>query len=202
LRGAVPTVTSDGKVLVFLQLDEGAGIWKLDMAIGGKPVKLVAGDGLFPFITNDDRDVMFVSSRDGQSSLWTVPLAGGQPVKVLEDSVVGGFSVSPDGKRLLVNNPFKLMVCDLPSCSTRMDVRPAANGGGTIRFSPSGRELAYVDASGFNIWLQPLEGGPVRQLTRFNDGKRVAFFDWSRDGRLAVLRTTTSTDIVLLKGVK
>jgi serine/threonine protein kinase/Tol biopolymer transport system component len=206
LRGAVPTVTSDGKVVVFLKLDEGAGIWKLDTTTGGKPVQLMSGDGLYPVITEDDRNVMFVSARDGQTSLWTVPLEGGQPVKVLDESVVG-FSISRDGKRLLVVsaviNQIKLAVCNLPSCTNRMEVKPAANGGGVTRFTSSGRELAYVDASGFNIWLQPLDGGPVRQLTHFNDGKAVAYFDWSRDGqRLAVLRTTTSKDIVLLKGVK
>jgi Tol biopolymer transport system component len=50
LRGAVPTVTSDGEVVVFLQLDEGAGIWKLDTTTRRKPVRLMDGDGLFPAI--------------------------------------------------------------------------------------------------------------------------------------------------------
>ena len=205
--GALPSVTSDGKVVVFVKLDEGAGIWKLDTATGGKPVQLMAGDALYPNITKDDRNVMFVSARDGTSSLWTVPLEGGQPVKFLEESSVG-FDISLDGKRLLVvstlDNQVRLTVCDLPSCTNRLIVKmPENNGSPLIRFSASGRELAYVDTSGFNLWLQSLDGGPARQLTRFTDRKTVAHFDWSRDrSRLALLRTTTSKDIVLLKGLK
>jgi len=205
-EGAVPTVTSDGKVVVFLKLDQGAGLWKLDSSSGGRPVQLMAGDALYPLVMPDDQNVMFVSPRDGRSSLWTVPVDGGPPVKFLDESAIT-FDVSPDGKRLLVvstvANQVRLMVCELPSCSNRMNVKPAENGGAPVRFGRSGRELAYVDASGFNVWLQPLDGGPVRQLTRFSDGKAVAYFDWSRDGRrLALLRTTTSKDVVLLKGLR
>ena len=71
-----------------------------------------------------------------------------------------------------------------------------------MRWTPDGQSIAYVDTTGSNIWSQPLDGGPPRQITHFSD-RYVASFAWSRDGkRLAVARTTTTNDIVLLRGLK
>ena len=51
--------------------------------------------------------------------------------------------------------------------------------------------------------MQPIDGGAPRQLTTFAEGKRIASFAWSPDGRqLAVARAVTTSDIVLLKGVR
>lgn len=45
-------------------------------------------------------------------------------------------------------------------------------------------------------------GHPPRQLTRFTDARRIYAFAWSRDGkRLAIARTSTTDDIVLIKGL-
>jgi Tol biopolymer transport system component len=72
-----------------------------------------------------------------------------------------------------------------------------------LRWTPDGKAIAYIDdASVANIWALPLEGGTPQQLTRFTDGD-VQSFAWSRDGtRLAVIRSTTTNDIVLLQGVR
>jgi hypothetical protein len=48
-----------------------------------------------------------------------------------------------------------------------------------------------------------LDGKPPRQLTHFTDDRQIADAAWSRDGkRLAIARTTTTTDIVLFRGLK
>jgi Tol biopolymer transport system component len=50
-----------------------------------------------------------------------------------------------------------------------------------------------------NIWVQPLDGTPMRQLTQFNDDRTIVDFSWSPDGRkLAVTRASTLSDVVLL----
>jgi Tol biopolymer transport system component len=68
-------------------------------------------------------------------------------------------------------------------------------------WTPDGRGIAY--ARDGNIWVQPLGGGPPRQLTRSADGRPIGFFAWSRDGtRLAISRSTVTNDIVLLRGLK
>jgi hypothetical protein len=68
---------------------------------------------------------------------------------------------------------------------------------------PDGAALSYLAGTPANIWLQPLDGKPPRQLTHFTDPRPIADFAWSRDGnQLAIARTTTTNDIVLIKGLR
>ena len=126
----------------------------------------------------------------------------------IADIFAGAPDVSSDGRRLLFltsdpQNQFKLMVCDLPACTNRLTLPLPPNFAYvTQRFMPDGRGIAYVDTTLSNIWSLPLDGGPPRQLTGFSD-RRVANFAWSRDGkRLAIMRTISTNDVVLFKGLK
>jgi Tol biopolymer transport system component len=76
--------------------------------------------------------------------------------------------------------------------------------GGRIRWTRDGRGIAYVRAEPQpNIWIQPLDGSPLTRLTHFTDGRQILDFAWSRDGaRLAIARATTTTDIVLFRGLR
>jgi len=74
--------------------------------------------------------------------------------------------------------------------------------------SPDGDWLAapLVDRGTTNLWLMPVHGGPMRQITDF--GQRsvliVRRVSWSPDGKYiyaAVADTDTDTDIVLLAGL-
>ncbi|MFS8086178.1 MAG: hypothetical protein ACMG6H_11165 [Acidobacteriota bacterium] len=53
-----------------------------------------------------------------------------------------------------------------------------------------------------NIWSQPIDGGPPKQLTDFKSDL-IFRFDWSRDGKwLAVARGNISSDVVLINDLK
>ena len=52
-----------------------------------------------------------------------------------------------------------------------------------------------------NIWEQPVAGGPPKAVTHFTSDK-IFWFDWSRDGRLALSRGTDTTDAVLIKNFR
>jgi len=52
-----------------------------------------------------------------------------------------------------------------------------------------------------NVWEQPLAGGLPKQVTHFTSD-RIFYFDWSRDGRLALSRGTDQTDAVLIKNFR
>jgi Tol biopolymer transport system component len=66
--------------------------------------------------------------------------------------------------------------------------------------TPDGRGYAYVDGSGTNIWIQPLDGTAPRRLTQFED-QIITSFAWSPDGsQLAVVRARETSDLVLLRG--
>jgi len=60
--------------------------------------------------------------------------------------------------------------------------------------------LTYVDTRGgiSNIWSQPLEGGPPKQVTDFKS-EEIFSFARSRDGRqLALARGVETGDVVLI----
>ncbi len=55
---------------------------------------------------------------------------------------------------------------------------------GSASFSPDGTQLAVINnrSGQYNIWLQPLEGGPQTQLTFYTDNA-VRELAWSPDGK-------------------
>jgi serine/threonine protein kinase/Tol biopolymer transport system component len=199
-------VTADGKTIVFMKTSGELTIWKTD-AEGRSPVQLAKGT--VPVLTRDDRHVIYLDLSGGVQSPWMVPIEGGQPTQIVND--FAGFNsvdVFPDGRRLsfissVAQNQFRISICDLPSCTNRIDKSLPQNFVyQMLRVTPDGTALAYVATDLHNIWLAPLAGGPPRQLTHFTD-RTIANFAWSRDGkRLAIARTTTTNDIVLFKGLR
>ena len=92
-----------------------------------------------------------------------------------------------------------LFVCALPGCVSPRPIGAATFDTG-ISWTPDGRGVAFARDS--NLWVQALEGGTPRQLTRFTDTRPIGYFAWSRDGkRLALSRSTVTNDIVLFKGL-
>jgi hypothetical protein len=72
-----------------------------------------------------------------------------------------------------------------------------------IHWTPNGRSISFVwSVNGVdNIWEQPVAGGPPKQVTHFTSDS-IFWFDWSRDGRLALGRGTEPTDLVLIKNFR
>jgi hypothetical protein len=62
-----------------------------------------------------------------------------------------------------------------------------------------GKSLTYRDnkAGVDNVWTQPLERGPPKQLTNFTSEK-IFSFAWSGDGQLAISRGVETGDVVLI----
>ena len=61
--------------------------------------------------------------------------------------------------------------------------------------------LTYIDQRNgvSNIWSQPIDGSPPKQLTNFKSG-RIFQFAWSPDGKwLALARGTMTSDVVMIK---
>jgi len=118
----------------------------------------------------------------------------------------GPAEVSPDGRWIAFpsfddRKQPAIAICDLEACSSRRTV--AASG--IWRWMPDGQALAYVDLrTQSDLWAQPLDGSPPRQLTHFPaDGQQIWDFDWSADGkRLAVARARITSDIVLFRGLQ
>jgi Tol biopolymer transport system component len=211
-NGFQSAATPDGGFVVFVRASRGAdGLWKLDAA-GRQAVQLVPGFEKFggmtvePLVSPDGRSVLFISNKSGIQAPWIVPIDGGEPAQVVSEFAVD-LDISPDGRRLKFLSQSArgavLVVCDLPACANRRDIELPKNFGMPGRWTPDGKGLAYAEQTGANIWSLPLDGGMPQPITHFADqttGWAISAFAWSHDGaRLAIVRTSATDDIVLLR---
>jgi serine/threonine protein kinase len=202
-------------------------IWRVN-ADGSNPTQLSKGTfDTNPICSPDGKWVYYAGP--GAQWLKRVPVEGGEPETVPSSDVpnlygIGvGVAISPDGKLLAldadVNAPdhpdvalSELALVNLDSSSQSaprlLDIDSRVAGGAssntfanTMNFTPDGKSVAYVvrDKGVDNIWVQPLDGKPGKQITNFTS-ENIAQFRWSPDGKsLAVARNHQISDVVLLQ---
>jgi eukaryotic-like serine/threonine-protein kinase len=205
----VGEASPDGRYIVFSSYHPGdiVHIWRID-ADGGNAKQLTQGnfEDFSPFFSPDGKWVVFGSWRSGSLRAWKVSVDGGEPAQVTDlpfnanafvpngKSMFGGYfdeQVSPPRWRpalVSFDNGQLVKVFDLPP--------NVANWGMSDE-----RTLVYAydtDDVG-NLWTVPIDGGTPKQLTKFSS-ENIFGFKPSRDGkRFALVRGTSSSDIVLIK---
>ena len=190
-------------------------IWRVN-ADGSHPMKLAdARFDTFPVCAANQNWVYYFAEV---KQLWRVPLDGsGKPEPIPGSSVAGGFltgrgmGISPDGKTLVygieIVNPgdetgtHKIALLDVATLSSPrfLEANPRISKG--VQFTADGKAVAYpVAENGVdNVWIQPIDGGPGRQITHFNS-EQIFSLHWSPDGKnLGILRGHTDSDVVLLQ---
>jgi serine/threonine protein kinase len=202
------SITADGRYIVFVSNRSGApSVWRMD-ADGGNAKELASGEREpWPYCSPDGKWVVYEYGLF--STLWKVPLLGGEPTK-LTDNYAGSPAVSPDGKLVAcvyfekVNSPARLAIIPIEGGPpVKLFDLPAtfnAISGHNIRWAADGRAVTYIATRGgdSNIWSQPLDGSPPKQLTDFKS-EQMVFFNWSRDGKdLAFTRGSPIRDLVLI----
>jgi serine/threonine protein kinase len=138
--------------------------------------------------------------------LKRLPVQGGGAETIIH-SAIGAWNISPDGKTIVSLEVRELdhkLVLDLYSIEdkkvTYRDVDPRSLAG-PLAFTPDGNSVVYVvrEKGVDNLWQQPLDGAPYRQLTHFAS-ERIWQFRFSQDGsKLAVQRGHSESDAVLLR---
>ena len=94
-----PTVSPDGRYVVFSSLKPGmTDIWRMDID-GGNPKQLTTDQGGFTSVSPDGRWVIYSKTVSGVVSIWKVSIDGGDPVRLTE-YFSGLGVVSPDGKSI------------------------------------------------------------------------------------------------------
>jgi serine/threonine protein kinase/Tol biopolymer transport system component len=205
-----PSVSADGRYIFFASSRTGSfNIWRLDHD-GSDPRQLTSGGSdFYPYPSPDGKWVVYESGGSGKRAIWRVPVEGGK-AEQLTDTNTSVPVVSPDGK---------VIACrywDDNSNSQKIAIIPFAGGKPIrtfdipiidwqrIRWTIDGKALTYVQMHNgvSNIWQQPINGGPPKQLTYFQTDQIVSY-DWSRDNKLvACERGVEANDVVLLTSYK
>jgi len=202
------TVCGNGRYIVYRQLGKAAktaeNLWRMDVN-GSNPLQLTFGRNQVDVqCATDDKWVYFVDAGD-RFLTKRVPIDGGSP-EIAFDTAIPGAALSTDGKVLATLDVRELdhklmlkLVSTADKKSWYHDIDRRASG--PYRFTPDGKAVVYnVREKGVdNLWLQPLDGSPYRQLTHFTS-ERIAQFAFSPDGsQLALERGHTESDAVLLR---
>jgi eukaryotic-like serine/threonine-protein kinase len=198
----------------------GVELWRANTD-GSNPRRITAArsdPGVFASCSPDAKWLYYVESSPDR--ILRVSVDGGTPEEVPGSAVQNAIlaspdvSISPDGKLLAyvvaitgldnataVQDRIVVLNLDPAEKAARRLLEADKSFSGFLRFTPDGKDLAYVAAEGGtdNIWLRPLDGSPVRRITNFAT-QHTGSFAWSPDGKtLAVSRIQTEADVVLLR---
>jgi len=186
------------------------GIWRMDLD-GSNQKQLTKGENDFvPRCCPDGKWVVYVGGPSENRTLWKVPIDGGAPAQIT-DKPSGSPAISPDGKWIACvykgdpSQPEKLAVLPFQGGPrAKVFEVPPPIGVGAVDWTPDGRALSFAarNQGVANIWLQPLAGGPPKQLTDFN-AFAIFFHAWSPDGKqLALAYGTRIGEAVLISNFK
>ena len=210
LAAMEPAVSPHGDFLTFTQEDSNrhANIWRMDRD-GGNPKPLTVGRNNFrPAVSPDGQWVVFTSEQGGHSVLMKLPSTGGTPIPLTDYNSFFP-AVSPDGKWIACwyfsgqDQPAQLAIIPFAGGQPAKVFTLPATSGGNIHWTPDGRSVAFLirGDGAVNVWTQPVAGGPPKQVTHFTS-ENIFYFDWFRDGRLALSRGTEPIDAVLIKNFR
>jgi Tol biopolymer transport system component/DNA-binding winged helix-turn-helix (wHTH) protein len=203
-----PVASPDGRFIIFASNRTGiVEIFRMN-SDGSNLLQLTHSQGTgAPSISPDGRWVIYLASAD--NNLYRIPIERGEPQRVA-GKAVGVSSVSPDGKLIAYfapgKNAWAIAVSSFKDGSLirRFEVGSHSLNNRTLKWTKDGKGLLYAnmtDGVG-NIWMQPLDGGPPRQVTDFKaDG--IFCFDVTPDGKGVVCaRGGWKHDIVLIKNLR
>ena len=208
-----------------------SAIWRVNED-GSNPVRLTQGKrDRDPACSSDQQWVYYRADSIGNAQIYRVRLDGSAAPESLpgggnfrgyilaapnatpaRSSRTVEMSISPDNKVLAyavdqvsgaeTTESIALLNLESPT-SPRMLTTHAHRSGG-VQFTPDGKAVAYpIRENGVDsLWVQPLDGSAGHQITSFTSDQ-IDSFHWSPDGKnLALLRSHSESDVVLLQEVK
>jgi Tol biopolymer transport system component len=205
---ADPVQCADGRYIVFL-LGLHAGkdvqnIWRSDSS-GGNLKQLTHGKAdNFPVCAPDSKSVFYLQG----AQVMQVPIDGGTPRPVSDLQVNRFFDVSPDGRTVAFatidhaeghEERLALVAVDTGQLIKKIPFQRSWMG--LVHFSRDGKSILYSirEDNADNLWQQPLDGSPGKQLTSFKS-EHIWDYHWSPDGsKLAMVRGHEDSDVVLIR---
>ena len=203
-----PTVSPDGRTIFFESWRNGdSNIWRI--GTDGSGVRRITSDvsDVEPCCSPDGEWVFYSSLISGKTEICKVAPEGGKPLQ-WKGKLSGRPAVSPDGKRIAGHYYDASTYPPIPSVGSLDGSEPERTFAwppgdhwrSRIRWTPDGQALTYnLDRGNVsNIWIQPLAGGPARQLTNFTTD-HIWDFDWAPGNRLILARGPRNQDLVLIR---
>ncbi len=140
--------------------------------------------------------------------LMKVPIDGGKSEKISDELAANGFDISPDSKTIafaafghLAEHVEKLTLLSVDSNQVLKTLDFERPRSGPIRFARDNKAVVYPFRHGGvdDLWLQPLDGSPGKQITDFKS-EHIIDFHWSFDGtQLGLIRGHTDSDVILIR---
>jgi len=205
-----PAVCPDGRYIVFVSNRTGRHhLWRIDID-GKHPLELTQGlEDAEPNFTPDGKWIVYRSYlAAGGSRISRVAIEGGEPLR-LTDKISAEPAISPDGAliafiyRAEAAAPNKIALMPIAGGDPKL-IRDLPAHYGRLQWTLDGRAVTYADKqSGVgNLWVQPLDGGPPKQLTNWK-ADPIPAFEWSRDGKwLAYAVGSLTSDVVLISDAR
>ncbi|HKI10745.1 MAG TPA: protein kinase [Candidatus Acidoferrum sp.] len=202
------TVCGDGRYVVYRQVGAGGGtsanLWRMDLN-GTNHKQLTSGrNDREPTCPKDGNWVYYVDNADNRY-VKRVSVEGGSPETVVKYGV-GSYGLSPNGKEIVsfevreLDHKLMLRIDNVETHQmTYSDIDQRALPD-ELAYVPDGKGVVYLvrEKGVDNLWLQPLDGAPHRQLTHFKKDKTFRFV-FSPDGsKIAMECGEQESDAVLL----
>jgi serine/threonine protein kinase len=207
-----------GRYLVLRGVRRGSNataFWRVN-ADGSNPVQLTDASQARHFVCSPDGQWVYYFT--GTGGLMRVAIGGGRPEIVAgtvapNTMISGEGGVSRDGKLLayvasivhpetgIYEQKVALLNLGLAATPSPQLLNADPRISGDVEFTPDGKAIAYPvkDKGADNVWVQPLDGSPGRQITQLLSDNILAIH-WSRDGKiLGILRFHNESDVVLMR---
>jgi Tol biopolymer transport system component len=209
-RNFYPVVSHDGRYIIFISDRNGSNdIWRVD--IDGRNPKQITNIGpvtASPSISADSKWVFYGVTVDKIRTIFKSSIEGGQPIRLTNTNSLRPIA-SPAGETFVCHygddNNLKVAEFTFEGGEPKRTFDlPNVIKSVLVQWNTTGDGLIYRDSKNRidNLWLQPLNGSPAKQLTDFRSDQIFAF-EWTRDGQNLVLsRGRTGSDVVLITQFK
>ena len=204
-----PEVSPDGRYIFFSSNRDNTGafnIWRMNID-GSNPIQLTHGKGAVQATgTPDGQWVVYAlggpETPAVAKTLWKVPVDGGESARIT-NTPSNGAAISPDGTTIACwykqdkSSPWQIALLSFAGRRPLKLIPVTRTSNFRLRWTPDGQAISYINTRDgvSNIWIQPINGEPARQLTQFTS-EFIEGFDWTPNGDLICARNYTARDIV------
>lgn len=204
-RESMVAFSPDGERFAFVWAQE-----QPDLFVGGtgagEPMRLTDDPGRerSPTWSPDGVSIAFVRSTRDECGIFVMPALGGPERRLSSCSPYAEIDWSPDARHLAVSydagDAYRIRMVDVETGDSSVleyDLS-GSTGDFTPRFSPDGRQIAFLRSLGegqSDLYTVSSEGGAVRRLTE--DETSLAGHDWMPDGRSLVFASNRSGTFML-----